>query len=149
MRGAMLTALAVMLAVPAVAQDLAQCVPGADAPLADVPVDLGQGIVAQHLYAGAVDVVPDALVLITDCESGGRIIAALPEIEGQQRTPDEVIRIMATALEAEETFSAGDVAEAMTLAGAPAQVRMTAAEDCGCALLYPELRGDKPAWEAE
>ena len=131
----------------ALAQALSQCVPG-DPPVAGLPVDLGDGVVAQELFPGTLEFTPHGVTLITDCASGVRIVAAMPPLEGgEQRTFEDVVTFMSNAMGIETVLTLGEVTNMMTAAGAPAQVRQTSNEDCGCAQLYPDLRGDKAPWE--
>lgn len=142
--------LALALAVPcaAAAQAPVACHPDQATQIADAPVDLGEGVVYQYLYPGTA-AVPDSVVLFTDCASGVKIAAALPELsDGTRRTVDEVALIMSTALTSGQTFTVDEVVAAMTQAGAPAQLRSSPREDCACALYYPEMRGDKEPWVA-
>lgn len=130
--------------------DAAQCVPTGDEArvLSEAPVDLGDGLVAQHYLAGADDEIPDPFVVFTDCASGGLIVVALPELEdGTQRTAEQVITVMTEAVESEEAISAADMAQLFSAMGAPAQLRQSGRESCACASFYPDLVGEKTPWE--
>jgi len=144
-----------LAALPAVAAaqdgvEPAQCVATADGTaFSDPPRDLGQGFVAQHYYAGASSQIPDAFVIIAECDSDAFLIAAMALLpEGQRRTADDIIGAMEQALASEEEVSGVDLAYRLTAIGAPAQLRRSDAERCGCAAFYPGMRGDKTPWEA-
>jgi|AACY02.16.fsa_nt_gi hypothetical protein len=147
-----LLALGLALAAPValLAQELTPeaCVVERDgAPLADLPVDLGSGFVAQYFHPGASDLVPDGFVMIAECASATRLVAGLPLTETGRRTPEDVLTVMRAALASDEAQTGQQIASALTLIGAPAQLRSAESETCGCAAYYPEAQGDKAPWE--
>ncbi|SLN41385.1 hypothetical protein [Roseisalinus antarcticus] len=127
----------------------ADCVPLVDAAeMSEAPLDLGQGFVAQHYFEGAAPQVPDAFVLFTECESGVRLIAAMPRLpDGSRRTAADIIGVMQDALAAERMVGGQELASVLTSYGAPAQLRASTTETCSCDAFYPGLQGDKTPWE--
>lgn len=135
---------------PLLAQGLAPevCVPVLDgAAVGEVPVDLGQGFVAQGFEAVAANA-PDPFVMFTECDSGFRILAARIEFPAGRPTPEQVIDILREALASDAPQTGPQIVERFIALGAPAQLRRSDAETCACAVFYPEARGDKSAWEA-
>mgnify|MGYP006280283903 CR=1 FL=1 len=120
-----------------------------ETPVSEAPIDLGEGFVAQHYFGEATDEVPDAFVLITECATGTRLIAAMPEIDGERRTAEEIIGLMREALALDEPLTGQRIAAALTRSGAPAQLRSATTETCGCAAFYPDALGNKTPWSAE
>ncbi|EAR50423.1 NADH dehydrogenase subunit J [Oceanicola granulosus HTCC2516] len=149
MRSATLALLCLPVTAAAQAADPLQCVRGGDVPLGHAPVDLGDGLVAQEHFAGSVDEVPDGVVDFAHCESGGRLLVALPPGEdGTRPQADDVIAVMQGAMAEDEEIPVERLATYFTSVGAPAQVRVSDAETCGCAVFYPDAVGDKTPWSA-
>ncbi|QQA44201.1 hypothetical protein [Pelagovum pacificum] len=112
------------------------------------PVDLGDGMVAQEFLPGAIDGIPDGVVDFAHCESGGHIVVAMPENDqGNRPSAEMVIGIMEDAMANEELVPAQVLADGYTRAGAPAQVRQSTTETCGCSVFYPDAVGEKTPWE--
>ncbi|KAA9009728.1 hypothetical protein [Histidinibacterium aquaticum] len=125
------------------------CVPmSGDEALSEVPQDLGQGFVAQAYTDAASEEVPDPFVVFTECESGFLLIAAQPELpNGERRTSDEIVGFMQEALASEVEFSGQDIAFRLTANGAPAQVRQSERQNCGCAAFYPDAGEGLTPWQ--
>jgi len=135
---------------PVLAQELEPqiCVPVLDGvEVGEAPVDLGGGFVAQSFEAVAGGL-PDPFVMFTECDSGFRLIAARIEFPDGRPAPEQLIDVMREALASGEPETGPDLVERFIDLGAPAQLRQSNAENCPCAVFYPEARGEKVPWEA-
>lgn len=139
---------ALVAAGPALAQEPEACIPLRDGvALGEVPLDLGQGFVAQSFEAAAANA-PDPFVVFTECDSGFRILAARIEFPDGRPAAEQVIDVMRAALASSEPETGAGLVERFIALGAPAQLRQSDSENCPCAVFYPEARGDKTPWEA-
>ena len=119
------------------------------AAMAELPVDLGDGFVAQSFAEGLVPRLEAPFVILNQCESDAFLLTRRPLLpDGERQGADEVIGAIRAALASEAEFTVLELARRLTALGAPSQLRQSAGERCGCAVFYPELRGDKTPWEA-
>lgn len=133
---------------PVLAQEPEACVPMLDGvAVGEVPLDLGQGFVAQSFEAAAANA-PDPFVVFTECDSGFRILAARIEFPEGRPAPEQLIDVIREALASDEPETGASLVQRFIDLGAPAQLRQSEAENCPCAVFYPEAQGDKTPWEA-
>jgi len=114
------------------------------------PADLGQGFVG-HVATLAIPGTFSTEVVMTDCASGQTIHAVTrSETEGQTVVAAvDPVAVLQAAIAAPETIGLDDVVAVLLDAGVVAVLRPRDTQTCGCAVFYPELRGDKPAWSMQ
>jgi hypothetical protein len=110
--------------------------------------DIGQGFV-QQLSTGSRPTSGSERIAYEHCASGQAISAVMSTWDENGRpvlpNPQD---IMMSAMGSTATFSMADVVAQMTAAGVDARLMTLTRETCGCAVFYPEARGDKTPWVA-
>lgn len=110
--------------------------------------DVGQGFVVQtYQYS---DRPNSSIDIIDHCPTGQRITADLANIgdylvtaETPLPTPREVLE---DAMAASQVYSFEDVRALIEASGTPATLATLAMESCGCAVFYPQARGNRTPW---
>jgi hypothetical protein len=143
--------IALLLPVPVLAQDADRCWQSVVAQDLRIEVtgvrDVGHGFV-QEMSRESRRTSGAERISFQHCASGQTITAVMStwDENGSPLAPANPHDIMMMAMESSRTFAMGDVVAQMTAAGVDARLFTTTVETCGCALFYPEARGDKTAW---
>jgi hypothetical protein len=134
-------------AAPAWAVSPEECLMGDPArPYADVPEDLGGGLVLQRFVQGEGDDELNVSIVIF-CPSSEQIEAITRQNGRTTGSHDSVMASVLAALASAERVTMADLRARVEAAGTPTSYQGAhGAERCGCAAFYPELRGDKSPW---
>jgi hypothetical protein len=134
-------------AAPAWAVEPQECLIGDPArPYADVPEDLGGGLVLQRFVQGEGDEELNVSIVVF-CPSSEQIEAITRQNGRVTGSHDAVTASVLAALVSSEQVTMADLRDRVEATGTPTSYqRAHGTERCGCAAFYPELRGDKTPW---
>lgn len=109
--------------------------------------DIGQGMVLEGSI-GTGDGYGSDRISFQHCESGQaiRAVSSTWDANGSVLPPANPYDIMMMAMESPETITLSAIADQMVAAGVDAELNTWDRETCGCAVFYPEARGDKAPW---
>lgn len=142
--------LAVFAATAAWAVAPEECLIGDPArPYADVPQDLGGGLVLQRFVQGEGDEELNVSIVVF-CQSSEQIEAITRQNGRVTGSHDAVTASVLAALASSEPVTMSDLRDRVEATGTPTSYQSAHdAERCGCAAYYPELRGAKTPWSPQ
>jgi hypothetical protein len=111
--------------------------------------DIGQGMV-QELSRGSRETSGSERISFQHCASGQAINAVVStwDENGSPVLPNPR-DIMMMAMESATTYTMAEIVSQMTAAGVDANLATWDRETCGCAVFYPQARGNKSPWSAQ
>ena len=113
----------------------------------DAPQDLGDGFITYHLQR-SVTGEQSTTALFEHCATGRSIQATIWRggWDAAYDAPADPADFVREAIASPETFSLDEVVVLLRSQGIEAETRSSEVEDCGCAVFYPELVGDRRPW---
>jgi hypothetical protein len=113
----------------------------------DAPHDLGDGFITYHLEVSAIEGSSTA-TLFEHCATGRSIQATIRRggWEPTYLAPVDPAELVREAIASPATFSLEEVVDLLRSQGIEAETRSSEFEECGCAVFYPELVGDRRPW---
>lgn len=109
--------------------------------------DLGQGVVMETTV-GQSSVAGSKRLFFEQCVSGQviRAVAQSWDETGSTEAPVDPLSVVAAGLASATPFTLADLVAQLSASGVEAELIALDQESCGCAVFYPDQRGDKPEW---
>ena len=145
---------AAFLPLQAMALDPKACefkhVSGDDSAWAGPVTDMGQGIVMQAEGSRSLSS-SGTEIKFTHCASGQTLASVSQSISEDDSwiSPVNYVEVMRDAIASSQSFTMTDLESQIRAAGGNALVYLADTEACGCAAVYPDLRGTKTPWSSQ